>query len=310
MLPRMEEGETSDFSDVQPLMSGESSTARRFPARALAGAGILLIGIVALYPKSQGAAPSLAAVHESIGLIDYVNYTAEDCKPYMIETGCGWTELYSCEGESPGTSGNAGDDGTLGYSCCCKQQMWEQVEASTPAAPTQVSDAPTKPAGIALICVALFGLLAIVGAILFCFCAGGRKKSGMNDQNASSATTRTLIQTSRDEDRQAPISRCPRWLKQVFCCCCYPRRKTAPGPLRTYYEDEDNQYQQADDARNISTSPDYYRDRDRERDARRRGSRERQRDREARDSDRDRSRDPRRTSPSRDERARRSSGER
>jgi len=133
MLPRMEEGETSDFSDVQPLMSGESSTARRFPARALAGAGILLIGIVALYPKSQGAAPSLAAVHESIGLIDYVNYTAEDCKPYMTETGCGWTELYSCEGESPGTSGNAGDDGTLGYSCCCKQQMWEQVEASTPA---------------------------------------------------------------------------------------------------------------------------------------------------------------------------------
>jgi len=148
MLPQMEEGETTDSGDLQPLMSGESSTACRFPARALAGAGILLIGvcaITALYPKSKGAlAPSQAAVHESIGL-QASPHIQEDCNAFFTTTGCDWTAQWSCEGQSPGTSGiatpvlsnalykqfepseiasSATFGGSVGYKCCCEQQMW------------------------------------------------------------------------------------------------------------------------------------------------------------------------------------------
>jgi hypothetical protein len=42
-----------------------------------------------------------------------------ECSNYMHETGCDWTSKYSCPGQEMGESGQAGDDGSVGYQCCC-----------------------------------------------------------------------------------------------------------------------------------------------------------------------------------------------
>eukprot|EP00747_Dinoflagellata_sp_TGD_P183714 gnl/TRDRNA2_/TRDRNA2_38803_c0_seq1.p1 gnl/TRDRNA2_/TRDRNA2_38803_c0~~gnl/TRDRNA2_/TRDRNA2_38803_c0_seq1.p1 ORF type:complete len:235 (+),score=32.77 gnl/TRDRNA2_/TRDRNA2_38803_c0_seq1:110-814(+) len=44
-----------------------------------------------------------------------------DCKEYCRTTGCGWNNQWSCPwAPEPGRSGRAGNDGTLGYKCCCE----------------------------------------------------------------------------------------------------------------------------------------------------------------------------------------------
>jgi beta-glucosidase len=42
------------------------------------------------------------------------------CHTYCASTSCSWTAQYSCPWERPGSKGHAGDDGSLGYDCCCK----------------------------------------------------------------------------------------------------------------------------------------------------------------------------------------------
>lgn len=45
------------------------------------------------------------------------------CTSYCSSTGCGWTAQYSCPWEpTAGSHGRAGDDGSKGYNCCCKQR--------------------------------------------------------------------------------------------------------------------------------------------------------------------------------------------
>mmetsp|Transcript_35795 Transcript_35795/g.94007 ORF Transcript_35795/g.94007 Transcript_35795/m.94007 type:complete len:845 (+) Transcript_35795:43-2577(+) len=45
------------------------------------------------------------------------------CTDYCSETGCDWTARNACPwADQPGTAGWAGDDGSVGYSCCCVQR--------------------------------------------------------------------------------------------------------------------------------------------------------------------------------------------
>merc|ERR1712232_393726 len=41
---------------------------------------------------------------------------------YCTSTGCGWTQDWSCPWQPAGKQGQAGDDGSVGYNCCCKQR--------------------------------------------------------------------------------------------------------------------------------------------------------------------------------------------
>jgi len=58
-----------------------------------------------------------------------------DCASYMNKVhqktfwlaGCDWTATYNCPGQPLGSKGAAGDDGSLGYECCCTQGLWKQA---------------------------------------------------------------------------------------------------------------------------------------------------------------------------------------
>ncbi len=54
------------------------------------------------------------AYHSSMGQYDR-------CRSYMRDTGCGWNSEYRCP-EQTGSGAVAGDDGSIGYTCCCK--LW------------------------------------------------------------------------------------------------------------------------------------------------------------------------------------------
>jgi hypothetical protein len=50
------------------------------------------------------------------------------CGDYCTTTGCGWTAQYSCPwAKNPGTSGRAGNDGSVGFSCCCVDRTSESM---------------------------------------------------------------------------------------------------------------------------------------------------------------------------------------
>merc|ERR1712048_1050742 len=49
------------------------------------------------------------------------------CYSYLTTTGCGWTSDYNCPGQPLGRRGAAGQDGTLGYKCCCAQSLWRMT---------------------------------------------------------------------------------------------------------------------------------------------------------------------------------------
>merc|ERR1712176_189336 len=62
------------------------------------------------------------------------------CLEYMYETGCKWTEEYKCPhedsymGKAVGAHGEANDDQSLGFHCCCSLKFfsltYEQIEGS------------------------------------------------------------------------------------------------------------------------------------------------------------------------------------
>merc|ERR1712032_875487 len=49
------------------------------------------------------------------------------CTDYMSSTGCGWTSDWNCPGQPDGKQGPAGDDGSIGYECCCNNGLWQGV---------------------------------------------------------------------------------------------------------------------------------------------------------------------------------------
>jgi len=71
--------------------------------------------------------------------------SAGECGDYCSATGCGWTADYSCPwSPSPGAKGRAGDDGSIGYDCCCvARQQESQPCGGTAPTPAPVSPAPT-----------------------------------------------------------------------------------------------------------------------------------------------------------------------
>ena len=50
----------------------------------------------------------------------------EKCRSYMASSGCGWTHKYNCPGQT-GSDSMAGDDGSMGYECCCTEGLWNST---------------------------------------------------------------------------------------------------------------------------------------------------------------------------------------
>lgn len=50
-----------------------------------------------------------------------------NCTEYEVAIGCNWTSAWSCPGQPCGREGNASDDGSLGYACCCTDGGWQDV---------------------------------------------------------------------------------------------------------------------------------------------------------------------------------------
>jgi hypothetical protein len=70
--------------------------------------------------------------------------TLSECKE--VED-CSWTMNYSCPGQPEGAQGNAEDDGTAGFVCCCTKEAWKQMaqptNKPTTMTPTTTSRATT-----------------------------------------------------------------------------------------------------------------------------------------------------------------------
>jgi len=64
----------------------------------------------------------------------------DQCQDYIDSTGCDWTLDWNCPGQSGGL-GTASADASLGYSCCCTQELWETVGRTAVASPN-VETAP------------------------------------------------------------------------------------------------------------------------------------------------------------------------
>eukprot|EP01052_Picozoa_sp_SAG31_P024260 SAG31_NODE_2052_length_6556_cov_2.005111_1_plen_1569_part_00 len=60
----------------------------------------------------------------------------EPCAPGTYD--CGWTSSWSCPGQPMGTAGEAGDDDSTNYFCCCEQGLWSASPAPPPPAPSGV----------------------------------------------------------------------------------------------------------------------------------------------------------------------------
>jgi hypothetical protein len=51
----------------------------------------------------------------------------EECTTLVEQQGCNWTANYACPGQPApaGKLGNASDDGSVSYKCCCLNEMWK-----------------------------------------------------------------------------------------------------------------------------------------------------------------------------------------
>merc|ERR1712176_1473000 len=68
----------------------------------------------------------------------------------MTTAGCRWTLDYSCPDEPLGRHGHAADDGSLGYSCCCGDNLGSICSAymaSEGCDWTREYNCPGEPAG-------------------------------------------------------------------------------------------------------------------------------------------------------------------
>merc|ERR1712012_1504134 len=54
----------------------------------------------------------------------------QGCDAYMEKTGCGWTTDWNCPGQPTGKKGPTGNDGSLGYNCCCSFNLWNQTHVT------------------------------------------------------------------------------------------------------------------------------------------------------------------------------------
>lgn len=52
---------------------------------------------------------------------------AQECENYMYSTGCDWTVKNRCPGQNSSNSGTAENDGSIGYTCCCRMEGWKRV---------------------------------------------------------------------------------------------------------------------------------------------------------------------------------------
>mmetsp|Transcript_2114 Transcript_2114/g.5193 ORF Transcript_2114/g.5193 Transcript_2114/m.5193 type:complete len:600 (+) Transcript_2114:97-1896(+) len=60
-------------------------------------------------------------------LMRRTDVTEDQCDAYFHEEGCAWTSHWHCPFQKPGERGPAVDDGSLGFQCCCQQQLWKKA---------------------------------------------------------------------------------------------------------------------------------------------------------------------------------------
>jgi hypothetical protein len=91
---------------------------------------------------------------------------AYTCAAYCESTGCGWTSSWSCPwAAEDGSVGRAGDDGSIGYDCCCNQRNTCGIEVYTDA-PTvsPTTEYPAMPPGCNCMNPTACGTLASLGS--------------------------------------------------------------------------------------------------------------------------------------------------
>merc|ERR1712187_768493 len=59
----------------------------------------------------------------------------------------------NCAGQAAGLKGEAGEDGTVGYECCCKQELWKETVAKVPSPEEEMEAAPLSEEGYQAVAV-------------------------------------------------------------------------------------------------------------------------------------------------------------
>ena len=75
----------------------------------------------------EEAVPSIAITVQPATIAHDNPLEPAKCHRYMTGEGCGWTNQWNCPDQT-GSPEKAGDDGSLGYDCCCNKGFWT-VEA-------------------------------------------------------------------------------------------------------------------------------------------------------------------------------------
>merc|ERR1740123_1266245 len=78
------------------------------------------------------ARSSLLRLREDVSSVAGVSYGSDEtCSDYMQTVGCEWTRRWNCPNQTgdywPGGQGAASDDNSLGYTCCCGQELWRTL---------------------------------------------------------------------------------------------------------------------------------------------------------------------------------------
>jgi len=76
------------------------------------------------------------------------------CHDFVDEQSCGWTLNHNCPGQIAGSMGLAIDDGSRGFECCCKYEMWKR---DTEASKRGIPEAPQEPKDALVLCTASHG---------------------------------------------------------------------------------------------------------------------------------------------------------
>jgi hypothetical protein len=153
-----------DVGERAPLRAGEATTnlearhARRHgggrqrcrgaPIRlaAVAGCiGLLALALLGTWPR----AAALTGEPEPIVALVTVNASNGDaevtaeCRRYVRDTPCSWTQRYSCPGQEPkGSMGVVPRQGSEDYRCCCEEGLWRGLPEERTSTTTQALSEP------------------------------------------------------------------------------------------------------------------------------------------------------------------------
>lgn len=148
-------GVAVDDEGVRWRLGGGGPRSRGFLMRLAAGVvicvGLLGIAAIGTWPRIGGTGVQADEVVElatgdGIGArMTYDDVTME-CRRYVRDTPCSWTERYSCPGQEPrGAMGVVPESTSEDYRCCCNQGLWRGLpQTSTTTANTESPELAPK----------------------------------------------------------------------------------------------------------------------------------------------------------------------